>query len=32
MKLPSDIIIADAKLTQYLLAEREQNYKSKFLA
>jgi len=32
MKLPSDVIIADAKLTQYLLAEREQDDKSKFLA
>lgn len=32
MKLPQNVIIADAKLTQYLLVFREQDDKSKFLA
>ncbi|MDB9315966.1 hypothetical protein PN462_22835 [Spirulina sp. CS-785/01] len=32
MKLPETVIIADAKLTQYLLVRREQDDKSKFLA
>ena len=32
MKLPKSVIIADAKLSQYLLIFREQDDKSKFLA
>jgi hypothetical protein len=32
MKLPPDVIIPDAKLTQYLLIPRQQDDKSKFLA
>ncbi|MEB3229542.1 MAG: hypothetical protein VKJ64_00930 [Leptolyngbyaceae bacterium] len=32
MKLPRDTIIADAKLTKYLLASRDADDKSKFLA
>ena len=32
MKLPSEIIIADEKLTRYLLVPKAKNDKSKFLA
>ncbi|AFY50922.1 hypothetical protein Nos7524_5198 [Nostoc sp. PCC 7524] len=32
MKIPSDAIIADEKITRYLLVPREQDDKSKFLA
>lgn len=32
MKLPSNVIIPDDKITQYLLVFREQDDKSKFLA
>ena len=32
MKLPDDVIIPDAKISQYLLIYREQDDKSKFLA
>ena len=32
MKIPSDAIIPDAKLTRYLLVPQEQNDKSKFLS
>ncbi len=32
MKIPDDAIIADAKLTGYLLVSRKQDDKSKFLA
>jgi len=32
MKLPPDVIIPDAKISQYLLIYREQDDKSKFLA
>ncbi len=32
MKIPSDAIIADEKITGYLLVPREQDDKSKFLA
>lgn len=32
MKLPENVIIPDAKITQYLLVFREQDDKSKFLA
>ncbi len=32
MKLPPDLIIPDAKISQYLLAYREQDDKSKYLA
>lgn len=32
MKIPSDAIIADEKLTRYLLVPQERNDKSKFLA
>lgn len=32
MKIPSDAVIADEKLTQYLLVFKARNDKSKFLA
>jgi hypothetical protein len=32
MKIPDDAIIADAKLSDYLLVYKENDYKSKFLA
>lgn len=32
MKLPSDVVIAEEKLTQYLLVWRARNDKSAFLA
>ncbi|MBD2204797.1 hypothetical protein H6G33_13520 [Calothrix sp. FACHB-1219] len=32
MKIPPDAIIADEKITRYLLVPREQDDKSKFLA